>query len=110
MDDSDDSHYWYSKSEYGRPQSIMSKISSRFNHRPSSRQGINIYLFILFKTLTLYFLDQALLKARLPQCPFWMKFCIMQVPQRGNFLMPWISNWTRYQPFLMVNEFHLFFS
>lgn len=69
MDDSDDSYYWYNKSEYGKPQSIMSKISSRFNHRPVSRQGTyhrnrlshpvnsNLFLFtsLLFEELVYYY-------------------------------------------------------
>lgn len=45
MEDSDDSYYWYNRSDYIRPQSIMSRISSKLNNnkginsRPISRQA-----------------------------------------------------------------------
>lgn len=40
MDDSDDSYYWFNKDEYSRPQSIISRISSKFTQRRStSRRG-----------------------------------------------------------------------
>ncbi|GAA5797115.1 hypothetical protein HPULCUR_002494 [Helicostylum pulchrum] len=36
MDDSDDSYYWFNKDEYSRPQSIISRISSKFTQRRST--------------------------------------------------------------------------